>query len=201
MLGGHYGRFTTLSEGGPSLLRCGVLCSAVQCCIVSRQCGSRNQELLMYLERHGSYPPTISAATVCAHTDLSPLHPARRPAASTSELGPPATLARAQASKPLFWRTNALGMPDFLAHLTGTDGQCRSAPRGQPQMTQPFEAPTGSNETARGAHRGEGTTVTTAAQNRSRMATAPAGRTTTTKVRARGRAGGAVEVPHAQPPY
>ena len=35
MLGGHYGRFTTLSEGGPSLSRCGTLHSAAQCCTVS----------------------------------------------------------------------------------------------------------------------------------------------------------------------
>ena len=35
MLGGHYGHFTTLSEGGPSLSRCGTLHSAVQCCTVS----------------------------------------------------------------------------------------------------------------------------------------------------------------------
>ncbi len=29
------GRFTALSEGGPSLSRCGTLCSAAQCCIAS----------------------------------------------------------------------------------------------------------------------------------------------------------------------
>ena len=35
MLGGHYGCFTMLSEGGPSLSRCGTLHSAAQCCTVS----------------------------------------------------------------------------------------------------------------------------------------------------------------------
>ncbi len=35
MLGTRYGRFTALSEGGPSLSCCGTLCSAAQCCIAS----------------------------------------------------------------------------------------------------------------------------------------------------------------------
>ena len=35
MLGTRYGHFAALSEGGPMLLRCGMLHSAAQCCTVS----------------------------------------------------------------------------------------------------------------------------------------------------------------------